>query len=1160
LANAGTFNLTGSAIFNLGYNPYLGSAGNGTIENNSGGTFDFQTAATVNNIAGTNAFVNAGTLEQTVTTGTTDIGVAVDNTGTVSVKTGTLEFDGGGTSTAGKFTAASGATLDFDGGTFTLSGGSYDATGTTEVSGGTANFSGAAITSLGALDITGGTLSIANSGTAASFEQTGGTIGGAGTLTVSGAATFGGSGSGDQAEGTGTLLLDGTTTDTGTINLDGGYVLANAGTFNLTGSAIFNLGYNPYLGSAGNGTIQNNSGGTFDFQTASTVEEVSGTTAFINAGTLEQTVTTGTTDIGVTVTNTGTVSVQTGTLEFSGGGTSTAGKFTVASGATLEFGGGTFTLSGGSYDATGTTEVSGGTANFSGATITSLGALDITGGTLSIANSGTAASFEQTGGTIGRAGTLTVSGAATFGGSGSGDQAEGTGTLLLDGTTTDTGTINLDGGYVLANAGTFDVTSGGAFYLGYNPYIGSAGSGTIQNNSGGTFDFQTASTVEEVSGTTAFINAGTLEQTVTTGTTDIGVTFTNTGTVSVKTGTLEFSVRGSSSNGIYTLASGATLDFDAGTFTLSGDSFSGAGVAQLSGGTLVVSANSTIGSGFTQTGGTLTGPATLTVTGAATFAGSGNGDQAEGAGTLLLDGTTTDSGEINLDGGYVLANAGTFDVTGSATFDLGYNPYIGSAGNGTIENNSGGTFDFQTASAVNNVAGANAFVNAGTLEQTVTTGTTDIGVTLTNTGTVSVKTGTLEFSAGGTSTAGKFTVASGATLDFDAGAFTLSGGSISGAGTLLLAGGSTTLKSRATVSVADFSETGSGTSLTVGEALAYAETFSQGAGTTTAISKGDSLSLTGTASLSGTTSGAGTLDLAGGSATIDKGAKLSVSHWSISGAGTDVTLDASLTYAKSFSEGAGDTLVLSGGHLLLSGADTFAGGTVDGSKLLETKGTTTVSGLTIGGTVEWENTTTVTQSGTVTIGDLSGHKAFLDNTSTGIYDVTANSAINQGSSTASYIENAGLFEETGGTSTSTIAPAVTNTGTIEVTAATLDFKGAVTGTGTDTISGASTLEFDSGMSSSTTVGSQNIGFTGGGTLDLTDPNAFFGEISNFATTDTVELLGSWAFSAFSENSGGTLATLTLVNGSTTHAFDFVGDFTQSDFKITSGATSTITHT
>ena len=99
--------------------------------------------------------------------------------------------------------------------------------------------------------------------------QTGGTIGGAGTLTVSGAATF--SGSDDQAEGAGTTLLDGATTDTGQINLDGGYVLANAGTFDVTGSAVFYLGYNEYGTTVGSGTIQNDAGGTFDFQTASAV-------------------------------------------------------------------------------------------------------------------------------------------------------------------------------------------------------------------------------------------------------------------------------------------------------------------------------------------------------------------------------------------------------------------------------------------------------------------------------------------------------------------------------------------------------------------------------------------------------------------------------------------------------------------------------------------------------------------------------------------------------------------------------------------------------------------------------------------------------------------------------------------------------------------------
>jgi hypothetical protein len=333
--------------------------------------------------------------------------------------------------------------------------------------------------------------------------------------------------------------------------------------------------------------------------------------------------------------------------------------------------------------------------------------------------------------------------------------------------------------------------------------------------------------------------------------------------------------------------------------------------------------------------------------------------------------------------------------------------------------------------------------------------------------------------------------------------------------------------------------------------------FTEGSGSTFRISSGDAATLNGTTSLGGTTSGAGTLALAGGSATIASGAKLSVSNWSISGAGTDVTLDENLSYKGSFSEGAGDTFALSGGYLLLSGSDKFAGGTVDGSYFLYTEGTTTVSGLTIGGIVEWENTGAVTQSGgTVTIGDSSGDEAILDNTATATYDIADDSGIARGSSTASHIVNAGLFEKTGGTGTSTIAPAVTNTKTIEVTAGTLDLAGKVSGKGTDMISGGATLEFGAGVSTAATLGDQDIGFTGGGTLHLLRPTSFYGEISDFGSGDTVELKGSWAFSSISETGG--LTTLTLASGSTTHGFEFVGDYTQGDFTIASATTTKIT--
>jgi hypothetical protein len=365
--------------------------------------------------------------------------------------------------------------------------------------------------------------------------------------------------------------------------------------------------------------------------------------------------------------------------------------------------------------------------------------------------------------------------------------------------------------------------------------------------------------------------------------------------------------------------------------------------------------------------------------------------------------------------------------------------------------------------------------------------------------------------------------------------------------------GSATLSGAVGVNSPSFSETGSGTSLTVSESLSYAGAFSQGAGSKLSISRADTLSLTGTASLSGTASGLGTLALTGSGDSINSGATISVANLSISGSGASVTLGEALTYAGAFSEAAGDTLALTGGPLVLTGAnDVLSGGTVDGSRWLLTKGTTRVSGLTIGGTVEWENTGTVNESGgSATIGDASGDKAILYNTPKATYDILDNSGIGLGASTTSYIDNAGLFEKTGGTGASAIAPGVTNTGTIEVTAATLDLQGAVTGKGSDEISGASTLEFDS-----TVAARQTLSFTGsGGTLDLTAPQGFAGEISGFdaagaGSNDTIEVAGPWVFSGFTENAGGTQGTLGFANGASHLSLTLLGDYDPVDFVHT----------
>jgi hypothetical protein len=330
-------------------------------------------------------------------------------------------------------------------------------------------------------------------------------------------------------------------------------------------------------------------------------------------------------------------------------------------------------------------------------------------------------------------------------------------------------------------------------------------------------------------------------------------------------------------------------------------------------------------------------------------------------------------------------------------------------------------------------------------------------------------------------------------------------------------------------------------------------------GATLSIGASDVLTLSGVSNINGAIAGTGTLSLTGGVTTLDGKGSMSVASWQLSGTGTNVTLDQALSYSDSFQAGSGTSVTVAGGNLTLTGQAAFNGATVNGADTLIAQGTTSVSGLTIAGTATFDDAGALTQNGgTVTVGDAAGNVGELLDASTGTWDITDNSGINLGLSTSSSITNNGLFEKTGGTGTSAIAPAFDNAFDLLVSSGTLDFKGAVSGTGTDSIQGASTLEFDS-----TLAAGQTINFTGtsSGTLDLTDPLGYGGShIGNFLAGDNVDLSGSWSLFNFSENGGGTLGTLTLTNGTNQVALEFAGDFSQSSFHIQSGSTTIIGHT
>jgi hypothetical protein len=137
--------------------------------------------------------------------------------------------------------------------------------------------------------------------------------------------------------------------------------------------------------------------------------------------------------------------------------------------------------------------------------------------------------------------------------------------------------------------------------------------------------------------------------------------------------------------------------------------------------------------------------------------------------------------------------------------------------------------------------------------------------------------------------------------------------------------------------------------------------------------------------------------------------------------------------------------------------------------------------------------------------------------------------------------------------TETIYGDVKNTGTALVSAGKLSIEGAVTGAGTDTIAGGAKLEFYDG------VYGQDIVFGGrGARLLLPDPQGFYGKISHFGPSDRVYLEGAWAFSALAHSHG--VTELSLQDGATKQVFDFVGDYTKSDFHIATGSVTIITHT
>ncbi len=684
LNNAGTINLTG---------PNTWTFANGAVFNNqSGATLNSQADQAISpSGTGTPVINNTGTFSKTGGTGTSTVGVSLNNNGHVEPQSGTLSLAGNVTG-AGSYFAASGAVLGFDAGTVNFNSGSavsgvgtvrfstssavtingtYTVAGTTLITNGAVSFNSSQAMTTGNLNITGGTASLdsAQSFTAAALAMSGGTLTGNGPFVLSGPGTW----SGGTMAGTGAtttiptgVVLTVVTTNSG-ISLIG-RTLNNAGTINWTaGSNTWSF--------QGAATLNNQAGASLNSQADQNfTDQGGGQNVLSNAGTFAKTGGNGTTILGIALTNTGTVQAQSGTLSLRGGVTSTSG-FTIAAGATLDFNGGTANLN------AGTTVTNAGSVSFTGGThnlnstsgVTGAGSVIISGATVNATVNMSMVNLELAPfSALAGNGTLTIS--STFLWTGGTQMSAGVGSTVIAAGATLTITNaaqskSLDN-RTLSNAGTINWTGG---------QINLSSAAILSNTN--IFNIQTDDPFSGFASTLA--NTGTITKSSPTGigATLISTLFNNTGTANIASGVLQIQ-GGGTSTGAFNAAAGATFSFNGGNHTLNGAAFTGAGFGSVDGATVTVN-GAVAAESFALTAGTLTGPGTLTASGALRWTGgaqTGTGiTQLAASATLSITGlannksidnrslnlagtTNWDGGELGLSNAAIMTNTGTFNI------------------------------------------------------------------------------------------------------------------------------------------------------------------------------------------------------------------------------------------------------------------------------------------------------------------------------------------------------------------------------------------------------------------------------------------------------------------------------------------------------------------
>ncbi len=726
ITNRGTINQSGPLDINSG----------GRLYNPSGKVYEIKSDTGITSSAPTGLFDNYGRFRKTTTTGTSTIACAFNNAGSVEAYSGKLQFTGGGTWRSGDITADSYSPgVVFSGGTYTIDGASrWDRYGSVALSGATLSMMQGSLIECWLLR---------------GFKIMSGTISGLGIIRNYDSADWSG----------GTL--------SGMGGFENHYTMTLSGTqFKyLQNTPFTNANYITHTGQYGlvfsqSSRFANLVGATYELQGDADFISLDGTGQIDNGGTILKDYSYGTSYVDPYLNSSGTLDVESGTVELWGGGQFVNGGAAVDHLARLALMNGNYTIYGQYMSGYG-------------------GIYALSGGTLTFTEGATASFGLEQG--------LSLEGSTVTGhGNLINTMNMGWSAGTITGTThfinKDSLTIAGDGSKTLTNAEFYnEATTLQTASVGLNVGAG----GLLTNQSTGSFEFRSDA---GITGTGTIVNGGVFSKLWDGSTSVIEPTFNNTfGSFDIDQGCIRLTGGGSFQDGGGSLTYPGSLSIYSGTYSVQGQPlFAGTGTAQIQGGTLNLAAPAqmrfSLDQGLDLSGGTINGPGNLINTRIMNWSG----------GTITGTAHLSNESELTISGSSqkLLSNAqfhnlGSTVQTGAAGLTM--------ASGALLSCPNGSSYEFRTDAGI---SGTGTINNSGILYKNYGTGTSVIQPALNCIdGGMNITSGSVKLTGGGSFYNGGASISEPCSLIFGSGNFGVTGDTtFLGNGVVSLTGGSVTFE------------------------------------------------------------------------------------------------------------------------------------------------------------------------------------------------------------------------------------------------------------------------------------------------------------------------------------------------------------------------------